>query len=295
VTQKEQATTAERPAVTDDKDQASSAGVSLAANGYSSRSMSRTFLSDTWWVAWRELKHFFGEKVRILMILVQPFIWLVLMGNMFQKMAGIPGFPAKSYIDYMAPGIVTMVTLFGGIFGGMSIVWDRRLGFLNKLLAAPIARSAVVSGKMLAIAVQSAIQAVIIFVIARFMGVHFVSGPLGMVMVIVLAALLSLVFAGISLAFGATIKTHEALMAVMNFFTMPLMFTSNAMMPLSFMPSWLQSIAKVNPLSYAINPMRSLFLTGWNARELITGVVVLALVALASGFVATQLFKRSVA
>ncbi len=257
--------------------------------------MKRTFLSDTWWVAWRELKHFVGEKVRIFMILVQPFIWLVLMGNMFQKMAALPGFPAKSYLDYMAPGVVTMVTLFGGIFGGMSIVWDRRLGFLNKLLAAPIARSAVVTGKMLAIAIQTAVQATIIFVIARIMGVHFVTGVPGAVMVVVLAALLSSVFAGISLSFGAVIRSHEALMAVMNFFTMPLMFTSNAMMPLDFMPSWLQTVARINPLSYAINPMRSLFLTGWNGRELVTGVVVLAVVALAFGMIATRFFKRSMA
>jgi ABC-2 type transport system permease protein len=78
-----------------------------------------------------------------------------------------------------------------------------------------------------------------------------------------------------------------------NFFTMPLMFTSNAMMPLSFMPSWLQSVARLNPLSYAINPMRSLFLTGWNADELITGGAVLAVVSLALGYLATRLFRRS--
>ncbi len=267
----------------------------LPAGGVTSKAMSRTFLADTWWVAWRELKHFVGERVRIFMILVQPFIWLVLMGNMFQKMANIPGFPAESYLDYMAPGVVTMVTLFGGIFGGMSIVWDRRLGFLNKLLAAPIARSAVVSGKMLAISLQTAVQGGIIFVIARIMGVHFASGALGAIMVIILAMLLSLVFAGISLSFGAVIRSHEALMAVMNFFTMPLMFTSNAMMPLSFMPSWLGTLARINPLSYAINPMRSLFLTGWDARELVSGVVVLALVALVGGIMATRLFKRAMA
>jgi ABC-2 type transport system permease protein len=255
--------------------------------------MSRTFFSDTWWVAWRELKHFTNEKIRIIMILVQPFIWLALMGNMFERMAGLPGFPAKTYLDYMAPGVVTMVTLFGGIFGGMSIVWDRRLGFLGKLMAAPIARSAVVSGKMLAISIQSALQAGIIFAIAILMGVSFHGGVAGAVMVIVLAALLSLVFAGISLSFGAVIRSHEALMAVMNFFTMPLMFTSNAMMPLSFMPSWLQTVAKLNPLSYAINPMRTLFLTGWNARELALGVVVLTVVAFGSGLVATRLFHRS--
>lgn len=257
--------------------------------------MSRTFLVDTWWVAWREMKHFVGERVRVIMILVQPFIWLVLMGNLFQRMAMLPGFPARSYLDYMAPGVVTMVTLFGGIFGGMTIVWDRRLGYLNKLLAAPIARSAVVSGKMLAIGIQTAVQAAIIFGIAMFMGVTFKTGVLGAVMVIALAAILSTVFAGISLSFGAVITSHEALMAVMNFFTMPLMFTSNAMMPLSFMPGWLQTLAKINPLSYAINPMRSLFLTGWRPGELIQGVIILSLVSLALGVLATRLFKRSLA
>ncbi|HCW51578.1 MAG TPA: ABC transporter [Clostridiales bacterium] len=254
-----------------------------------------TLLSDTWWVAWREIKRFQRQKVRIVMILVQPFIWLALMGNMFERMAQVPGFPADSYLDYMAPGVVTMVTLFGGIFGGMSIVWDRRLGYLNKLLAAPIARSAVVSGKMLAVGLQTGVQVAVIFVIAMLMGVSFKTGPLGALTVILLAVLLSLVFAGISLSFSAVITSHEALMAVVNFLTMPLMFTSNAMMPLSFMPSWLQMIAKLNPLSYAINPMRSLFLTGWNVQELLTGVVVLALAGLALGHVATCLFRRSLA
>jgi len=254
-----------------------------------------TFLADTLWVAWREWRRFMGQKARIIMVLVQPFIWLVLMGNLFERMAALPGFPADSYLDYMAPGVVTMVTLFGGIFGGLSIVWDRRLGYLNKLLAAPIARSSVVSGKMLAIGLQTGIQAAVIFIIALTMGVSFKTGPLGVLMVIVLAMLLSLVFAGISLSFGAVITSHETLMAVVNFFTMPLMFTSNAMLPLSFMPGWLRTVAKLNPLSYAINPMRSLFLTGWDAAELAEGVAVLALVALALGYLATRLFRRSLA
>lgn len=255
----------------------------------------RTFFADTWWVAWRELKHFVGQRVRIFMVLVQPLVWLALMGNLFQRMAALPGFPARSYLDYMAPGVVTMVTLFGGIWGGMSIVWDRRLGFLNKLLAAPIARSAVVSGKMLAIGIQTAIQAAIIFGIALAMGVTFQTGPFGALAVILLATLLSLVFAAISLSFGAVITSHETLIAVVNFFTMPLMFTSNAMMPLSFMPVWLGRLAKINPLSYAINPMRSLFLTGWKPVELTQGIVVLALVAFALGLVATRLFRHLMA
>ncbi|HHY94583.1 MAG TPA: ABC transporter permease, partial [Firmicutes bacterium] len=251
--------------------------------------------SDTWWICWRELKHFWGQKIRIVMTLVQPLVWLALMGNMFQRIAAVPGFPAKSYLDYMAPGIVTMVTLFGGIFGGLSIVWDRRLGYLQKLLAAPISRTTVVTGKMLAIAVQAGFQALIIFGLALAMGVKFAAGPAGVLALLLLAILLSQVFAGLSLSLGAVLTTHEALMAVVNFLTMPLMFTSNAMMPLEMMPSWLARLASVNPLSYAINPLRSLFLTGWDWSGLITGALVLAFTGLLMTLVASILFRRSLA
>ncbi|MEW6546313.1 MAG: ABC transporter permease [Bacillota bacterium] len=254
-----------------------------------------TLLADTWWICWRELKRLWGQKIRILMTLIQPLIWLALMGNMFERIAAIPGFPARSYLDYMAPGIVTMVTLFGGIFGGLGVVWDRRLGYLQKLLAAPISRAAVVTGKMLAIAIQTAFQALVIFGLALSMGVHFAAGVPGVPVLVLLAVLLSQVFAGISLCLGAVLTSHEALMAVVNFLTMPLMFTSNAMMPLDMMPPWLARLAVLNPLSYAINPMRTLFLSGWDWAGLVRGVVVLALAGLAMTVAASSLFRRSIA
>jgi len=254
-----------------------------------------TFFADTWWVCWRELKHLLGQKMRVFMTLFQPFIWLTLMGNLFERVAMIPGFPASKYLDYMTPGIVVMVTLFAGMFGGMSIVWDRRLGFFQKLLAAPISRAAVVAGKMLAIGIQTAFQALVILVIAWGMGVRFAAGPLGILPLALLAFLLSMAFAGLSLSLGAVLTSHEALIAVVNFLTMPLVFTSNAMMPLDLMPDWLAGLATWNPLSYAINPMRGLFLTGWAWNELVTGAVVLALVALATGGLATTLIRRSLA
>ncbi|MCL6451735.1 MAG: ABC transporter permease [Acetobacteraceae bacterium] len=265
------------------------------AAGFRAAGAWRRFWVDTWWVAWRELKHYVGQKVRIVITLIQPLIWLAFMGNMFQRVAMVPGFPAARYLDYMAPGIVVMVTLFGGIFGGMSIVWDRRFGYLNKLLAAPIVRSSVVTGKMLAVAVQTAIQALVVFAVALTMGVGFKAGPAGVPALVILAALLSLVFGGLSLALSAVLTTHEALMAVVNFITMPLMFTSNAMMPLSFMPAWLAAVARVNPLSYAIDPLRSLFLVGWDWWALAQGILVLGLAAAAMAALASALFRRSVA
>lgn len=252
-----------------------------------------TFFVDTWWVAWRELKHFLGQKVRIIMVLIQPIIWLSLMGNMYQRIASVPGFPARSYLDYMAAGIVVMVTLFGGIFGGMSIVWDRRLGFLQKMLAAPISRTAMVTGKMLAAGIQSSFQALIILLIALAMGVRFSAGFGGVFVLLFLAMLLSLVFTGFSLALGAVITSHEALMAVVNFLTMPLMFTSSAMMPQSFLPNWLATLARFNPLSYAVNPMRTLFLSGFDWPAILAGALLLGLAAGFMAALASALFRRS--
>lgn len=253
------------------------------------------FLADTWWVCWRELKHFTGQPIRIFMTLFQPLVWLVLMGNMYQRIAAVPGFPAKSYLDYMAPGIVVMVTLFGGMFTGMSVVWDRRLGFLQKMLAAPLARSAVVTGKMLAAGIQAMLQGFIILLIALAMGVKFAAGPFGVPVLLLLAGLLCLVLTGFSLAISAVVTTHETLMAIVNFFTMPLMFTSNAMMPTQFMPTWLANIARVNPISLAINPMRSLFLTGFDTLALVEGALILGALVCAVTMVASYLFRRSMA
>ncbi|TDA69887.1 MAG: ABC transporter [Clostridia bacterium] len=251
----------------------------------------KVFIADTWWVCWRELKHLQRQKIRIMLSLAQPIVWLALMGNLYQRIATIPGFPAPTYLDYMAPGIVIMVTLFGGVFGGMSVVWDRRLGFLQKMLASPVSRSSIVAGKMLSIAVQNGLQALLIFGLALAMGANFSAGPVGVFPLILLVTLLSMVFAGLSLALGAVLTSHEAMIAVTNFFTMPLMFTSSAMMPLEMMPHWLSRLARWNPLTYAIDPMRELFLHGWNAISIVQGVVVLTLAAAVAAVLATNLFK----
>lgn len=227
-----------------------------------------------------------------MLLLVQPIIWLAFMGNMFQRVAAVPGFPAPSYLDYMTAGIIVMVSLSGGIFGGISIVWDRRFGFLYKLMAAPISRGSIVMGKMLAIAVQTVFQSFVIFLLARLMGVGFHGGAGGVLLLLLLALLLSQVSAGLSLSLGAVITSHEALIATTNFLTLPLLFTSEAMMPRAFMPGWLAQVAAYNPLSYAVSPMRSLFLSGIDWRLVGEGIAVLASLASGLGCLATVLFRR---
>ena len=252
-----------------------------------------TVIQDSWWVAWREMKHLTREKIRIVFTLVQPVIWLVLMGNMFRRIADVPGFPASSYLDYMAPGIVLMTTLFAGMFGGMTIIWDRRFGYLEKMLAAPISRASIVVGKAAAITFQATAQAMMIFLLALAFGAHFAAGWSGAIVLLLLAALICAFFAAFSLALGIVLKRFETLMVIVNFLTLPLMFSSNAMMPTSFMPGWLASVSRFNPVSYAIEPMRSLFIVGWDAPLVAQGTATLAVLAFAMTVVATQLFRRS--
>lgn len=257
------------------------------------------FMSDTYWVFWREIKKFVRQKTRILMAIVQPVVWLVLMGN---TMSGLTNNPAAAkmlgtgnYLDFMTPGVMIMTALFGGVFGGTSILWDRRLGFLNKMLSAPIHRAAIPIGKLAALVVQTVLQALLIAIIALSLGVHISTGIPGIAFLLLMSSLFGVIMGGISLSLAAVLKSHEALFAIMNFFTMPLMFTSNAMFPTKAMPSWLQAIANVNPLSYAVGPMRTVVTRGWIWREIWPGVLVLVVIAALTTSLLVRQFNRSVA
>ncbi len=227
----------------------------------------KELIIDSYYVAWRELKKYFRQKTRMMVTVIQPFLWLALMGN---AMSGLTNNPMAAqflgtgnYLTFMTPGIILMTVMFTSIFSGTTVVWDRRFGYLDKLLAAPIKRGAIPFGKMFAAAVQGLFQAVVIIIVALLFGVRFQSGFLGILMILIIAGLLSFILAGFSLALSVRIKTIETLMAVINLFMMPLMFASNALFPLKVMPKWLQVIAKINPITYAIMPMRDLTVKGW--------------------------------
>ncbi len=257
------------------------------------------WLSDVYYVCWRDMKRFFSQKPRILMTLVQPLIWLVLMGNMMSGMTNNPYaarmLGVKNYIDFMTPGIMIMTALFSGTFCGFSLVWDRRIGFLNKMLSAPINRMAIPVGKMAATSLQIVIQVIIIGIIALALGVRFSSGFLGFLLIAVIAGIFSFAMAGISLSIAIFFKTLEGLHPILNFLTMPLMFMSNAIFPKAAMPDWIKVVADWNPLTYAITPMRALVIEGWIWDKIIPGLVGTFFFGLVMVFISTRQFKRSIA
>lgn len=261
--------------------------------------MRLAWLSDIYYVCWRDMKRFLAQKPRILMTLVQPLLWLVLMGNMMSGMTNNPFavrmLGVEKYIDFMTPGIMIMTALFSGVFSGVSLVWDRRIGFLNKMLSTPISRMAIPVGKMAATALQNIIQLCIIGMIALALGVRFSSGIMGFLLMVFIATLLNFAMAGVSLSIAVFVKSPEGLHPILNFFTMPLMFTSNAIFPVTAMPAWLKAISACNPLSYAVTPMRTLATEGWVWEKIIPGLGVTFFFALMMVFVSTKQFKRSIA
>ena len=258
----------------------------------------RILFSDIYWVLWREIKKFVQQKARIFMIVIQPLVWLVLMGN---SMSGLTSNPMAAkmlgtgnYLDFMAPGVMIMTALFGGVFGGTTIVWDRRTGFLNKMLAAPIHRAAIPLGKLLSIGIQTILQSLIIVIISLFLGVHFTTGVLGVLVMLILSGIFGMFMGAISLSLASRIKSMESLMAISNFLTMPLMFTSNAMFPTSAMPHWLKAIATANPLSYAVHAMRTISTQGWIWHEIWPAVTALVVITGLMTALAIKLFAKTV-
>lgn len=256
-----------------------------------------TLLLDTWYVAKRELIKFFRTKIRIVVTLIQPVIWLAFMGNTMRGVTNNPFgtqmFGTSNYLAFMTPGVILMTVLFGGVFGGVSIVWDRRIGYLEKMLAAPIHRGAIPFGKALAVMIQGGIQVIAIIIIALGFGVRFQTGIGGIVLITVLAMLFSVILSGISLSLAASIKTMETLMAIVNLLTMPLMFASNALFPIDVMPSWLAVIAKLNPVTYTVGPIRELTIHGWNWGKILPGAGVIIGLALVFMVISQTVFQRT--
>ena len=201
----------------------------------------------------RKLRH---EPMDLFTRAVQPFIWLVIFG---QVLAGIRAIPTGeiSYIEFMAPGVLAQSVLFISIFYGLALIWERDLGIVHKFLASPVPREALVLGKGLSVGVRGFSQALIVILLASLLGVRINLGVLNILGIIAIVFLGAVTFSTFSLLIALWVKTRERFMGVGQFITMPLFFASNAIYPIELMPAWLQAIAKVNPLSYMVDALRT--------------------------------------
>ena len=215
-------------------------------------------ITDTYTVFWREIKRYRKSRSGIIIRMIQPVIWIVVIGNTFagtQPLLESVGFDGK-YIDFMAPGVIILTAIFTSIFGGVNTLWDRRYGFIAKTLTSPISRSAIALGKMGAISLVAAMQSGIILGIALIIGVNM--ELITVIPIIGLVILFSLGFSGISVSVAALAKSQETFWGVINFLGMPLFMLSPALFPLELLPDWLANIARLNPVTYAIILVRDM-------------------------------------
>jgi ABC-2 type transport system permease protein len=239
-----------------------------------------------------EVQKLYHDPFELLTRAVQPVLWLMLFGEVMARVRGVaPG--NIPYLDFLAAGILAQSALFVAIFYGISAIWERDLGVLQRYLVSPAPRSALVIGKALSAGVRGLAQAIIVYVLALLLGVGIDLNPLNILGVAAAIVLGTGLFSMLSLIIACTVKTRERFMGIGQVLTMPIFFASNAIYPLSLMPAWLSTISHVNPLTYEVDALRALMLVkGVSDYGLLLdfGVLLAATAGLAT--IASRLYGR---
>jgi ABC-2 type transport system permease protein len=190
---------------------------------------------------------------------VQPLMWLILFGALFQNAPQDLFGEGLSYGKFLGAGVLVFTVFAGALNAGLPVMFDREFGFLNRLLVAPLAsRFSIVAANAIYIIALSLIQAAAIIITCAFLGAGF-PNPVGLAVITLIVLLLVVGVTALSLGLAFALPGHIELIAVIFVTNLPLLFASTALAPLSFMPGWLQIVASLNPLSYAIEPIRYLY------------------------------------
>jgi ABC-2 type transport system permease protein len=203
-------------------------------------------------------------------------------------------FGVKDYFSYMSVGMISFIVMFTTMFSGMSIVWDRRLGFLNKVLSTPVSRGAIIFSKVLNASLRSMFQATIILILAVIFGLQVSEtfSPINILAIYAAIFLLCLGLSSVFLALALRSTKWETQMAIVNLINLPLMFASNTFFPISQMPSWIQAIASVNPISYLTDAIRRLTVTTFDASIVVSDFAFLGIFAIVFSFIGIALSWR---
>jgi ABC-2 type transport system permease protein len=217
------------------------------------------------------------ERLNLFFSVTQPAIWLVFFGAGVERAIDTSVIGTDDYISFMLAGIIAFTVVGNGVSGAMPLLWDKETGYLDRLMSMPIARSSVIVSRFLFQVIQQSIQILLVVAVALILGVRIEAGALGIVVILVVAALLTMSVTAAFSALAYAVPQHGTFFAIVGFISLPLLFMSNAFVPLDAMPVWMRLVATVNPLTYAIEAMRVLVIEGWSLRVLSSlGVLTIA-------------------
>ena len=213
-----------------------------------------TFLSHTLLLTGRQLRAAWRMPVFLVMNLVQPVIWLLLFGQLFKSVIEIPGFgtAGQSYLEFLTPGVVMMLALFGSAWSGTVYIQDMDRGVMDRFLTSPTNRAAMIVSTLVYQSILAVAQSLIVVGIAFWAGARFEGGFVGILLLLLGVVLLTAVFCSLSNAVALLAREQTALIGISQLITLPLMFLSSAIMNTKLSPEWVQNVAAFNPFEWAV-------------------------------------------
>jgi ABC-2 type transport system permease protein len=245
----------------------------------------------------RHLRELWRQPWYVAITLVQPLIWLLLFGALFKRVVEIPGFGGGDYVDFLTPGIVVMTALFTAGWSGMSVIEDLNRGVMDRFLVSPVSRGSLIAGRLGQLAITIAIQSLVVVGLALAVGARFPGGIPGVAVLVACSVLLAWAVGGLSIALALVARREETLIGAVQLVVLPATFLSAGLMRQELAPGWVQSIARFNPVNWAVDAGRAALGSSVDWGLVATRVDLLALLAVVCGWVATRAFhayQRSV-
>jgi ABC-2 type transport system permease protein len=249
-----------------------------------------TVLTQTLFLCRRVLRNLLRQPIWIVVMIVQPMFWLLLYSQLFRRITELPGFGTTSYIDYLTPGIAVMTAFFSGSWAGMGMIEDLDRGVLERFLATPAHRGAIVYGRILESALVATLQAMLILLTGLALGATN-GGVTGWLVILVASFLVGAGFSGLSHGIALRTRQEASMIAVAQFIGLPLLFFSSLLIARDLIPSWMRTLSLLNPVEWAARASRGEAIPGTSWDEMGTFVALLALFAVASAAFATRSFR----
>ncbi len=257
-----------------------------------------TAIAHTWYLTGRKLHALARQPWVLAFSIIQPVIWLFLFGELFRKIIDIPGFAYHgTYLDYLVPGLIAMNAMSNNMWAGMSMIEEIERGTLNRFLASPASRIAIMNATVAEQAVSTTVQSLIIVALGLAGGARYHGGVGGVAVMVAASILLGVVFGALSNVVGMLLRSREAIIGVYTFFMLPLIFLSSAFMLTRLMPGWMQAIASRNPLNWLVQVGRSAVSAApdWSAIAVrCGGLLVLAVACVAVSVVTFRSYQKNV-
>src|SRR2546421_2079446 len=222
-----------------------------------SSSLSNELLLPAFTLWWREIVRFYRQRTRVIGVIASPLVfWLVIGSGFGTSFRSGESAGQQHYLDYFYPGALIMIVLFTSIFTMMSVIEDRKEGFLLSVLVAPVPRSAIVLGKVLGGTTLATIQGLIFLALGPFLGIHLTFTQF--LLVVLTVFLVSFALTALGFAIAWPMDSTQAFHAIINLFLIPLWLLSGALFPLAGASGWIRVLMRVNPLTYGVDALRSL-------------------------------------